>query len=381
MSFLRSILIGSSVVIFFFAPCLVHAQSAKAAGGDSATFHSLDFKQGCWEVRVTTSISGLLTHMPDDFFKSAVPYAKPEDLAQTVAGLNAQVDQQNAQLKKPHVGQGLACNASQDFMMWNLGSSVPLPNSHCTDSLHSTVRELQRLIKCTGEGGATTEQKSEFTSADSEHFSGSIRLVTRSDAVREASYAWLGKWIGEAAPHMPHATPATDLEGIRPLGPRAVTALDPFRIVAKFEGQPWIAAIAIKMFGAVPAATAKEYGRRLDDVAQQIYLHVRVADEAVIANLAKKDPWKSQLGAAGIFVTDIHVARFNAWAYGGNPYDPIDRDGDQRNAEAARERILWDAYFSQASTPAEKQALMKKVREKYKMTVVDPDFYAGTVDW
>lgn len=133
------------------------------------------------------------------------------------------------------------------------------------------------------------------------------------------------------------------------------------------------------MLGVVPSA--KEYSTRLDTVEQQIYLLARMADEAVVANLAKNDPRKSQLGAAGIFVTDIHVARFNAWAYGRNPYDPGDDDGGQRKAEAARERILWDAYFSQASTLAGKRALLKKVQEKYKMTVVDPDFYVGTVNW
>lgn len=229
MPSLRIIAIASSVFICALKPIGCLAQSAKAAGGDdSATFYPLDLKQGCWEVRVTTSYSGMLSHVPDDFFKGAAPYAKPEDLAQTVAGKNAQVEQQNAELKKPQVAQTLACNASQDFLMWNLGPSDPLPNAHCTDSLHPTVRELHRVIKCTGGKGATSEQKSDFTSADSEHFSGAIHLATRSDGVREGSILWLAKWIGEGAPHMPHATPATDLGGIRPVGPRGARRSIPF---------------------------------------------------------------------------------------------------------------------------------------------------------
>jgi hypothetical protein len=41
------------------------------------------------------------------------------------------------------------------------------------------------------------------------------------------------------------------------------------------------------------------------------------------------------------------------------------------------ERLLWNAYFSQAQTEAEKQALLRKVQEKYKITVIDPDFFEG----
>ena len=39
--------------------------------------------------------------------------------------------------------------------------------------------------------------------------------------------------------------------------------------------------------------------------------------------------------------------------------------------------ILWNAYFSQAKTEAEKQALLHTVQEKYKVTVIDPDFFYG----
>jgi hypothetical protein len=38
---------------------------------------------------------------------------------------------------------------------------------------------------------------------------------------------------------------------------------------------------------------------------------------------------------------------------------------------------LWNAYFNQAKTSAAKDALLRKVREKYKLTVTDPDFFSA----
>jgi hypothetical protein len=35
----------------------------------------------------------------------------------------------------------------------------------------------------------------------------------------------------------------------------------------------------------------------------------------------------------------------------------------------------------QAESPEERQALLQKVREKWKITVLDLDFFAGSVDW
>jgi len=38
------------------------------------------------------------------------------------------------------------------------------------------------------------------------------------------------------------------------------------------------------------------------------------------------------------------------------------------------ENILWDAYFAQFGTPAEKQRELQALQQKYKVTVIDPDF-------
>ena len=40
-------------------------------------------------------------------------------------------------------------------------------------------------------------------------------------------------------------------------------------------------------------------------------------------------------------------------------------------------RILYKAYFSQGATQAENDTLLAKEKAKYKITVKDPDFFAG----
>jgi hypothetical protein len=42
------------------------------------------------------------------------------------------------------------------------------------------------------------------------------------------------------------------------------------------------------------------------------------------------------------------------------------------------EHILGDAYFGRVQTKEEKQALLRQVQNKYKITVLGPDFLAGT---
>jgi hypothetical protein len=44
---------------------------------------------------------------------------------------------------------------------------------------------------------------------------------------------------------------------------------------------------------------------------------------------------------------------------------------------SARDKILWNAYFGQAPTKEEREALLAQEREKYKIEVRDPDFFNG----
>lgn len=173
---LRLALIASVVAILVLHPCQLYAQAPQpTAGDDPTTFHPFDLKQGCWEVRQTTSISGFFAHVSPDFYKNAFSSATPARLAQYAAGLNANIDQQNSELKKPHVKQTLACNQPQGFQMLDPGTIAPLQNLHCKESLHSTTRELHRIKTCTADGGARSTLTSDYTSSDSEHFQAATR--------------------------------------------------------------------------------------------------------------------------------------------------------------------------------------------------------------
>lgn len=47
---------------------------------------------------------------------------------------------------------------------------------------------------------------------------------------------------------------------------------------------------------------------------------------------------------------------------------------------SARDRILWNAYFSQAPTKEENQELLKQEQNKYKIQVRDADFFNGVTN-
>jgi len=41
------------------------------------------------------------------------------------------------------------------------------------------------------------------------------------------------------------------------------------------------------------------------------------------------------------------------------------------------EHFLWDTHFARVQTKEEKHALLRQVQNKYKITVLDPDFFLG----
>jgi hypothetical protein len=81
-------------------------------------------------------------------------------------------------------------------------------------------------------------------------------------------------------------------------------------------------------------------------------MHRTIAFEALTMHLDSQEPWKSQLHAV-------------------NSLDGL----DAQRAEYQRESILWDAYLSQAPGKEARQALERQVEERFKITVVDPDFF------
>jgi hypothetical protein len=94
--------------------------------------------------------------------------------------------------------------------------------------------------------------------------------------------------------------------------------------------------------------------------------------------LGVQEPWKSQLAAEGLRSLTPSTVRLSIASWG-NPY--AESSGvlapDSVKLEDARQRILWDAYLSRAKSPAEKQNLLRQVQDKYKASLVDPDFFSA----
>jgi hypothetical protein len=199
------------------------------------------------------------------------------------------------------------------------------------------------------------------------------------DGTATISMTFASKWTCESTPHLPHFPPPTDLDGKRALGPLAVAAIDGFRVVAMAEGHQVIAWVAYKMLTGQSPRMLKEYGPNPLNQFEQVYLHWSVANEAMNMMLGVQDPWKTQLAAEGLHNLTPSTVRLSISSWG-NPY--VESSGvlapDSNKLEDARQRILWDAYFSRAKSPAEKQDLLRQVQNKYKVTLVDPDFFSAT---
>jgi Protein of unknown function (DUF3617) len=356
-----------------FLPVRIEAQVAPrpASDVDAGTIRPLDLKPGCWQMRITAIQPITLPRVTPDTYRATMPNATPKQLAEMVAQTNAQVDQQEAEARKPRIQTVAGCHPERvDLSRLIIGANGPA-NYKCTRTVRSTARELHLVQRCVSpDGKSNSEEATDFESPDPLNFTGTTRSVSNIAFPTDMKY--VSKWIGEAQPHPPLATPTTDLDGVRPKGPVAVAGLDPYRIVASCEGKNWMAAQARAIFTLVPAQTVKDYGPRLDVDLQQIYMHKLIADEVLKKRIPISPKLKTQLAQAGIYDPDPQ-----------NPFGHVAvnfLDVRQR-LEADRERILWDVYFDQAATEAEKHALLRQVQEKYKVAVVDPDFFAGTVNW
>jgi hypothetical protein len=104
---------------------------------------------------------------------------------------------------------------------------------------------------------------------------------------------------------------------------------------------------------------------------QQLYSQIAVANEAYRLRLYLEEPWRSQLQKLG---HDAGHAFNGATDYPGDPNVPPSLVAQWNDA---RLHIFWSAYLGQGSTEAGQQALLQKIKEKYKIKVVDPDFFNG----
>jgi hypothetical protein len=176
-----------------------------------------------------------------------------------------------------------------------------------------------------------------------------------------------GKWIGEAVPHLPSGI--TDIDGKTPRGPAAVAALDPYRVVAVIDGKQIVAGFAAKLIGRVPPSPRNGYVGGLPQLLQQLYAQMGVATEAARERLDLVEPWRSKLQRLG---RDAGRDLSNAAHYVGDPNVPPSMVAQWQDT---RMRIYWDAYLSRAPSWAERTQLLAKIQQKYRVKVIDPDFF------
>jgi hypothetical protein len=224
----------------------------------------------------------------------------------------------------------------------------------------------------------------DYTRSDAEHLTGTRRLGTGARpgtemTVTSRTDTFTAKWISEASAHPPSTPRPTDLNGRQAKGRKAVTRLDPFRVVATMDGLQIIALRADEVVDSGGHDYEERFPTTRENLQERL-LHFMVAVEARREHLDLMPPWKDEMDS-----TQASRIRFEI-------PDPVDfprlfvraLDTDENDwfvTDASRfhetdENLLWKAYFAQFATPAAQQSRVQELRRKYALTIIDPDFFA-----
>jgi hypothetical protein len=383
---------------------------------DDHKVQPLDLKPGCWQVSMHGSATGDPIQTREQILATMTPgqiaALTPERLDQAVASVQAS-EKFGAQLaQKGGTTTAVACTWTPFFevgievygtAIYGIAGAA----NRCTRTIQVSGEKRNIHVACpTIQGDVTVGRPptlitDEYERLDSENFRGIQHRMTDLGGGRtqdDTTTLIVAKWTGDAAPHMPHSPAPTGLNGKKPIGPQAVAWLDPYRIVATVGGRQFLAAQTYVLTIFSTARTNKEYGPKLSSIFQQLMLHAGVAYEAMLLHLDLQQPWLGQLKNSGYDARDL--GPFGSIVAPQVSQDPFDihaiyavTDALARpatwtdlHAEMARfssfghqtvVEILWNAYFSRAKAEAEKQALLRAAQEKYKVTVIDPDFFYG----
>jgi hypothetical protein len=163
--------------------------------------------------------------------------------------------------------------------------------------------------------------------------------------------------------------PASDttLAQTKPKGPEAVAQWQPDLVVAIIDGKQITARQASGIIVAAGPVVRQKCQSRLPEFLQQLFLQRQITQEAVKLHLDQKSPWKEQLASAHHEIFPLQI--------GPGQMAPPNLQAAWDNA---RQRILWNAYFSQAATEEAKQALLLQKKDQYKVQVQDTDFFSET---
>lgn len=385
--------------LFFAGPIRAQNHPPAPADVDSGKVLPLNLKTGCWLLRTqtTTDAQKLADAQPkaklptaDEMVQQAMDKMTPEQrkqfdaaywtkfYTQYLAGLQKQSDQNPQllanQLKNASTDWSVPCTM-QPFLLANK-DLYGTPQPGCTRTIRPLGASLRASVKCQG-------SSREYVRSDYENFVATMTTtqMMKPDAAGPTSpevpvtnvTTWTGKWMGEMTPHMPHAVAPTGLNGEKFLGIDAVGTMDPYRIVCVIDGKQLTSYWARAFFKAVFPHWEGDPPERLThrEELHRLYMHRVIADEARQMGLDRKQPWEGLLQSGG----------WEAWYIDTDPDDykaNSSLDSAIQAAEYLREKILWNAYLSQASTPAAKKALEQKIEQRFQVTVIDPDFFVDT---
>jgi len=408
---------------FLLAPGIcAQTLASNPANADSSVLPWLDVKPGCWEVRAQT-VRTIKQSAPQPGESGYIPSAD-EALQKTLAGMNAEQrarqmsPEQQIQWKKGYEATTAPIRQAlkQQAAMMNKGISFgpqaslrcnPSPFADARGSVYNAKDPAKHCSRAVADSNgvrhmhiACNDFSNDYDRPDAEHFKGTTQVwspANEADATSDHPFAkdtttFTAKWISDMRPHLPYSPPMTDLDGVRPKGPYAVGWLDPYRLVAEIDGKQVIAERAYLLINFAPGGIEQTYGPALPDIFQNIYMHLAVGATAIHMHLDQKEPWKSWLEAGHSAPNTDSFRNFDPeqFATYSNDWDKVVSRGSPGHggtAEAQKEdatfaqtpmNILWKAYFSQYKTQAEKDAALQQVKEKYKLKILDPDFFAGT---
>ena len=325
----------------------------------ASQLHAQNIRPGCWDVRI--QINTFMTQPPEAVKAINAQKLPTVDqlMQQTLARLTPE---QRAHINTAQLRQEIQASLDQ--------SRRAMAQVRAAERKPVVAHRVVNAVRCSGNVlGDLRIAAGNLQRSDGEHFNAIQRQTAPNGSVTVTT---VGKWVSEAAPHMPYSPPPTDLDGHRAVGPHAVMWLDENRIVAVIDGQRITALEAYLVLNLPPnhflGPDAYQHG--WPGLLQYDYAHWAVADALDPAkNGVQRD--KRVLGMFSAFNTgsddgaavDTRVTNYH---YIGN-----DRP------EYAREQQLWDRYLSRAPTASGKQGLAQQALDKYRVSVVDPDFFAG----
>ncbi len=322
----------------------------------------LDLKTGLWELHIHTSNTDVSYEASKKSMEEITKNYTPEQHAKAMA--EYETDERKA-IEKRKAGsdqKSKRCPLKQDFV-----AKVEANGQNCSKQISSTGQAFTMHVACkNADGTPGFVQTNTFKRIDAENFQGTVEVASHIPLIGTVTETFTGKWISDSCSGPPAGYAAKN--GLHPKGPENVARDDPNRIVAVFEGKEMTAQQAWNMLKKVPPATRNSYKSGMTGLLERVYLQNAVAQDAIKLHLDKQQPWKDKLAKAKM--NDLQVRQ----NYPGDRNIPPEVSARMVDDQ---QHILYNAYFSQGATKADNDALLAKEQAKYKITVKDPDFFAG----